>query len=301
MIPNFKSFLRPVLEVVAEQKEVHNPRTKLVPIIKNKMGFSDAEASEKHQNGGFRLVGRVGWALTYLKKSGLVVFPKRAVVQISEIGKRFLAEHQGPISPKDLEIFPGFMEFKAGNKTDDKSEDKNGDIEEIDPEEKINLGFREIKNALIGELKEKLMELSPLQFEELVLALVRGLGYGLSSGSIEHTGGSGDFGIDGIVHLDRLGLDKIYLQAKRYKDTNKISSSEIQKFFGALKGHHASKGIFITTSSYQPSALEYAKTVSDTLVLIDGDRLAELMIEAEIGVSAKRKITIPEIDNDFFE
>jgi restriction system protein len=301
MIPDFRSFLRPVLEVVAEQKEINNPRSKLVPIIKDRMGFSDTEASEKLESGGFRLPNRVGWALTYLKKSGLVTFPKRGTVKISETGQQFLIEHPGPIAPKDLERFSGYMEFKAGNNKGEKSEESTSDFEQIDPEEKINLGFREIKNALIGELRDKLLELTPMQFEELVLALVRGLGYGLSTGSIEHTGGSGDFGIDGIVHLDRLGLDKIYLQAKRYKETNKIGSSEIQKFFGALKGHHASKGIFITTSSYQNSALEYAKSVSDTLVLIDGNKLAELMIEAEIGVSAKRKLTIPELDNDFFE
>ncbi|MBP7845789.1 MAG: restriction endonuclease [Proteobacteria bacterium] len=171
----------------------------------------------------------------------------------------------------------------------------------MDPEEKINHGYKEIKQILIDELREKLLEVSPTKFEELVLDLIRSLGYGIETGKVEHTGGSGDFGIDGIVHLDKLGLDKIYLQAKRYKPENKISSSDIQKFFGALKGRHASKGIFITTSSYQSSALEYAKAVSDTLVLVDGNKIAELMIEAEVGVSAKRKIIIPEIDNDYFE
>ncbi len=301
-IPSFRSFLRPVLEVMANQDEVVNPRAKLIPVIKEKMNFSDEEALEKLDSGGNRLQNRVGWALTYLKKSGLVIFPKRGIAKITEDGRNFLKSHKGEISPKDLEIFPGYLEFKKGNeRTEDETSAQNSNIEEVDPEEKINLGYKEIKNALIDELLEKLLEMSPIQFEELVLNLIRALGYGAPTGKIEHTGGSGDFGIDGIVHLDRLGLDKIYLQAKRYKPSNKISSSEIQKFFGALKGRHASKGIFLTTSFYQESALEYAKSVSDTLVLIDGIRIAELMIECEVGVSTKRKVIIPEIDNDYFE
>ncbi len=302
-IPSFRSFLRPVLEAMSEVDQINNPRTSLVPIIKQKMQFSDEEASEKLESGGNRLENRVGWALTYLKKSGLVTFPKRGTSMISAEGKKFLSMHKGEIAPKDLEKFPSYLEFKNGSGESEKPTvmDRNLNMEEVDPEEKINLGYGEIKKALIGELREKIFELNPLQFEELVLKLIRALGYGALTGKIEHTGGSGDFGIDGIVHLDRLGLDKIYLQAKRYKFSSKISSSEIQKFFGALRGRHASKGIFLTTSSYQDSALEYAKSVSDTLVLIDGHQIAELMIESNVGVSAKRKIIIPEIDNDFFE
>jgi restriction system protein len=301
-IPSFRSFLRPVLQIMAEQDEVVNPRAKLVPIIKEKMKFSDEEAAEKLESGGNRLQNRVGWALTYLKKSGLVTFPKRGVAKITDNGKTFLKKHDGPIAPKDLEVFPSYIKFKKGNdQSEDEMASQSASMEEIDPEEKINLGYKEIKNALIDELKEKLLELTPRQFEELVLDLIRALGYGGPTEKLEHTGQSGDFGIDGIVHLDRLGLDKIYLQAKRYKPENKINSRQIQEFFGALKGRHAAKGIFLTTSSYQESALEYAKSVSDTLVLIDGNRIAELMIESEVGVSAKRKITIPEIDNDYFE
>lgn len=300
-IPSFRSFLRPVLEVMANQDEVTNPRAKLVPVVKESMGFSDEEAAERLESGGLRLQNRVGWALTYLKKAGLVSFPKRGVAKITDAGKNFLKAHKGPISPKDLEEFPSYLEFKnlsLGNETDLSEQES---IEEIDPEEKIDLGYKEIKNAVIDELRDKLYELNPTQFEKLVLNLIKALGYGAQSGRIEHTGGSGDFGIDGIVHLDRLGLDKIYLQAKRYKISNKISSSDIQKFFGALKGRFASKGIFLTTSSYQESALEYAKSVSDTLILLDGQNIAELMIEAGVGVSEKKKISIPEIDNDYFE
>jgi restriction system protein len=301
-IPSFRIFLRPVLELVSEKKEVPNARNSLVPFVQQKMNFSDTEAGERLDSGGNRLSNRVGWALTYLKKAGLVEFPKRGLARITVEGDKFLSSHRGEISPRDLEVFPGYMEFKKVSGTNELQENDNDRaMDEIDPEEKINLGFREIRNDVIDELKLKLQEMSPSQFEGLVLKLIRALGYGGATEKLEHTGGSGDFGVDGIVHLDRLGLDKIYLQAKRYKPENKINSRQIQEFFGALKGRYATKGIFITTSSYQDSAIEYAKSVSDTLVLLDGTRVAELMIDAQVGVAAKRTIIIPSIDNDFFD
>ncbi len=303
-IPSFRSFLRPVLETMAELKEVQDPRTNLEPLIVQKMKFTDEEVAERLESGGSRLKNRIGWALTYLTKAGLVISPQRKTFAITPVGIAFLNKHKGPIAPKDLEQFPSYLEFKnVSLQSDDKQEinPSNIDLDDLDPEEKINVGFTEIKNALIDELKNRLLQLNPTQFEELVLDLIRALGYGDKTGRIEHTGGSGDFGIDGIVHLDKLGLDKIYLQAKRYKPENKINSRQIQEFFGALKGRHATKGVFLTTSSYQESAIQYASTVSDTLVLIDGQRIAELMIESGVGVSVKRNIVIPTIDSDYFE
>lgn len=301
-IPSFSAFLRPVLEAMRDAGELSQPRFTLVPTIKERMKFSEEEASERLESGGNRLQNRIGWALTYLKKAGLVAFPKRSYANITSEGIRFLESHRGEIIPKDLEIFPGYRQFKSAEARIAIVEDSPTDfLEEIDPEEKINIGFKQIKSALIQDLKERLFDITPAKFELLVLDLIRALGYGGVNEKLEHTGQSGDFGIDGIVHLDRLGLDKIYLQAKRYKQDNKISSRQIQEFFGALKGRNATKGIFLTTSSYQDSAIEYAKKVSDTLVLIDGNKIAELMIESEVGVSAKRKITIPVIDNDYFD
>jgi restriction system protein len=297
-IPGFKSFLRPTLEIVCSFKEVH--RSKIIELVSKKMHFNEAELNERLESGKNRLQNRVDWAITYLKKSGLIQFHQKGLVVISKDGQKFLKEHNGTISPKDLEKFSGYCEFRAKKNQSNTEDNPNVQIDEVDPEEKINMGYQEIKNNVISELREKLFEISPLKFEELVLDLIKAIGYG-KTGGIQHTGGSGDFGIDGIVDLDRLGLDKIYLQAKRYKSDNKISSAEIQKFFGALKGRQASKGIFLTTSSYHNSAKEYAKSVSDTLVLLDGNDIAKLMIEAEVGISIKRKIGIPIIDNDYFE
>lgn len=301
-VPGFRYFLRPVLELVAEKREVLNARNSLIVPVKEKMGLSDQDAAERLDSGGNRLANRVGWALTYLTKAGLVEFPKRGQVRITAEGFKFLAAHSGDIEWKDLNEYPGYRAFcNASTRDVPRDSGDNVVLDEIDPEEKINIGFREIKNDIIDELKLKLQEMNPTQFEGLVLNLIRALGYGGPTEELEHTGGAGDFGVDGIVHLDRLGLDKIYLQAKRYKPENKISSRQIQEFFGALKGRHATKGIFITTSSYHDSAIEYAKSVSDTLVLLDGTRVAELMIDAQVGVTAKRTIVIPSIDNDFFE
>ncbi len=298
-IPGFKVFIRPTLEVIAKLKEV--PRSEIVELVREGMQLTDEEASERLESGQNRLQNRVGWAVTYLKKANLINMPLKGLLAITTEGQNFLAEHKGVINPKDLEKFSGFAEFREKKNPQEESTDNNYHFDEIDPEEKINIGYKEIKNTLKDDLREKLFELSPFKFEIFVLDLIKALGYGAKTGDIEHTGGSGDFGIDGIVHLDRLGLDKIYLQAKRYKLDNKVASAEIQKFFGALKGRQATKGIFLTTSSFQPSAKEYAKNVSDTLILLDGDQIADLMIEAEVGVSAKRKITIPVVDNDYFE
>jgi len=301
-VPGFKAFLRPVLEVVSEQVTVKSPRRTLVPFVKEKMKLSDEDVLETLNSGGNRLRNRVGWALTYLKKAGLVSSPKRGVAEITKIGSTFLETHTGDISPKDLTQFESFLEFKKGNKAIEESTVSDlSSLDELDPEEKINIGYTEIEASIIDELLEKLLEFNPAQFEEFVLDLIRSLGYGKQVGKIVHTGGSGDFGIDGIVHLDRLGLDKIYLQAKRYKLDSKISSSDIQKFYGALSGFRATKGVFLTTSSYQDSALKYAASVSDTLVLLDGKQIAKLMVEYKVGVAAKRVISIPEIDTDYFE
>jgi restriction system protein len=301
-VPGFRYFLRPVLELVADKKEVSNARNSLIIPVKEKMRLTEQDAAERLDSGGNRIANRVGWALTYLTKAGLVEFPKRGYVRITAEGIKFLATHSGDIQWSDLNEYAGYREFTNASTADDSRDSSdNVVLDEIDPEEKISIGFREIKNDVIDELKVKLHGMNPTQFEGLVLNLIRALGYGGSTEKLEHTGGSGDFGVDGIVHLDRLGLDKIYLQAKRYKPENKINSRQIQEFFGALKGRHATKGIFITTSSYQDSAIEYAKSVSDTLVLLDGTRVAELMIDAQVGVTAKRTIIIPSIDNDFFE
>ena len=301
-IPGFSSFLRPVLELVAKNKRVDGARRSLSPLIKEKMKFSDAEANERLSSGGKRLENRVGWALTYLTKAGLISFPNRGIAEITDLGLQFLKTHTGPIAVKDLDRFEPFKEFRS-NKAKALGVDEPDQIsnEELDPEDRIDSAIREIWAAVAEDLLERLGQVDPSYFEQVILDLLGKMGYGVNEGKLVRTGGPGDGGIDGIVHLDRLGLDKIYLQAKRWKKENVVRRPEIQAFFGSLAGRKATKGVFITTSKFTQDAIDFAKSVSDTLVLIDGKQLSQLMIEYEVGISSKKRISIPEIDQDYFE
>lgn len=301
-IPSFSKFLRPTLEIVAERNKIESARKKMRDPIIEKMAFSEKEAAERLNSGGSRLLNRIGWALTYLKKAGLIEFPVRGTAQITDQGMRFLNEHQGEIKIQDLAAFESFQEFKqASVGSNDKSIEISKSSDEIDPESRIEEAISEIKVAVSSELLEKLRSMDPTDFEQVVLDLLGEMGYGINMGKLERTGGGADAGIDGIIHLDRLGLDKIYLQAKRWKEENVVGRPAIQGFFGAISGKRANKGVFITTSKYSAEAIGFADSVSDSLVLIDGVQLSNLMIEFEVGVSATKTIKLPEIDSDYFE
>lgn len=168
----------------------------------------------------------------------------------------------------------------------------------MDPMDQIDSAIKEIRLAVTDELLTTLGRVDPTSFEEIVLDLLKAMGYGGSFGRFEHTGGSGDFGIDGIVHMDKLGLEKIYVQAKRWK--NNVGREVVQAFFGALAGKRARKGIIITTSGFSQGATEFAGSVSDSLVLVDGNQLAAFMIDSGVGLS-RRSIAIPSIDRDYFD
>jgi restriction system protein len=172
-------------------------------------------------------------------------------------------------------------------------------MDTTDPDSRIELAIKEIRNAVSEELLETLSKVHPTTFEEIVLELLEAMGYGGKLGGIEHTGGAGDFGIDGIVSMDRLGLEKIYVQAKRWK--NNVGSEVIQAFFGALAGRKARKGVLITTSKFTPQAIQFAKDVSDSLRLVDGTELTRLMIDFEVGVTNKKRISIPTFDREYFD
>lgn len=299
-IPGFSAFLRPALELVVEYKEINQARSTLTHYTKELMGFTDEEAAERLNSGGSRLANRVGWALTYLKKAGLIVFPARGVARITPEGEEFLKNHKGPIAVKDLDQFASFKEFRTAKNSPDQSAVPESE-EELDPEDRIDMAITEIKRTVASDLLERLRQVDPTYFEQVVLDLLGKMQYGLNHGKLIRTGGSGDFGIDGIIYMDRLGLDKIYLQAKRWKEGNVVGRPDIQAFYGALAGKRASRGVFITTSKFTKDALDFGGSVSDSLVLIDGEQLALLMVEYEVGVNSKKVLTIPEIDQDYFE
>ncbi len=247
-------------------------------------------------------INRVGWALTYMKKAGLVESPVRACFAITDEGKKIVDNNITNLNTKYLRKYPSFLEFqKISHNTTTKNVDVEKDSET--PFEKIVSYNAVIKKSICDDLLNKILEQSPYFFEQLVVDLLVSMGYG---GNIEDAGKatkkSGDEGIDGLIKEDKLGLDTIYIQAKRYKKENLVGRPTIQQFIGALQLKGARKGILITTSDFTKEAIEavsYSTTVS--IVLINGTKLVDLMYEHNIGVGLEKIIEIKKIDNDYFE
>lgn len=244
---------------------------------------------------------RVGWARTYLKKAGLLKYCGVGSFIITEQGLKVLQEKPSKINVKYLKRFPEILEFIKPSKKIDQLKDKQAEsiLEEKTPEDLLEIGYEKYQEKLLSDLLERIKQCSPEFFERLVVELLVGMGYG---GSFEDAGKAigkiGDEGIDGIIKEDKLGLDVIYLQAKKW--TNPVSRPEIQKFAGALLGKKAKKGVFITTSTFSEGAVEYAKNVENKIILIDGEQLTRYMIENRIGVSETASYSINKIDLDYF-
>lgn len=243
---------------------------------------------------------RVGWARTYLKKAGLVDSPKRAVSTITQRGLDILKQDPKEINVAFLKQFPEFIEFQ-NLKRDDSEETETVEITTQTPEENLETAYQRLRKSLAQELINRVISLPPAFFERLVVELLVKMGYG---GSIKDAGKaigkSGDEGIDGTIKEDKLGLDIIYIQAKRWQIGNVVGRPEIHKFVGALAGQGAKKGIFITTSNFTKEAIEYSPKNETKIVLIDGEQLAQLMIDYNIGVSTVNTYELKRIDNDYF-
>ena len=250
-----------------------------------------------------RFDNRSRWAKIYLLKSGLLEYSRRGFVRITERGKAVLAQNPTKIDMVFLKQFPEYVEFKRKSKRENGTNISEEAFSEKDitPEETIDRGYLEIRKALASELLEQVLNVSPARFERLVIDLLVKMGYGggfKDAGT--HAGKSGDEGIDGTIREDKLGLDMIYIQAKRWKPGNQVGRPEIQKFVGALAGQGAKKGIFITTSSFSKEARDYSPKNETKIVLIDGDELAQLMIDYNLGVSVISTYEIKRIDSDYF-
>jgi len=244
---------------------------------------------------------RVGWARTYLKKAGLIDSPKRGVNKITQRGLEVLGNKPKLINVKFLEQFPEFVEFKTTKKDITEVEEKVVEPNTQTPEETLEYSYQKIRKELAQDLLNKVVNLPPSFFEKFVVELLVKMGYG---GSIKDAGKAigktNDEGIDGTIKEDKLGLDIIYVQAKRWQSKSVVGRPEIQKFVGALAGQGAKKGIFITTSSFTKEAKEYTPKNETKIVLIDGEQLAQLMIDHDLGVSPVTKYEIKRIDNDYF-
>ncbi len=299
-IPDYQTFMLPLLRLVADGEQ-HRIRDTYDPLA-DELGLND-EARRLLLPSGKQPVyqNRIGWAKTYMLKAGLLESPRRGVVTITQRGKEVLRRDPNHIDAALLSEFPEFGEFKA-TKVDDQPESTPPTELSFErtPEEALEQANRELRRTLAHGLLLQVKQTLPSFFEQLVVDLLVRMGYG---GSREDAGRvvgrSGDEGIDGIINEDRLGLDTIYIQAKRWD--NSVSRPEIQKFVGALHSRRAKKGIFITTSNFTKEASEYAQSIDSKVVLIDGERLAQLMIDFNIGVAPVETYVTKRIDLDYFE
>jgi len=277
-----------------------------IPHLRAEFSISEDEANELIPSGRITVLqSRTHWARTYLSKAGLLTSPKRNLHQITERGRQLLAENPARICSRDLDRYEGFALWRSPAIRDDSALDGeeltlNTDDRQT-PEDAIASAAAILDSALIDELLSLLLEVTPQRFERIILDLLAAMGYGggrIESGSM--TPITGDGGIDGIINEDALGLDAVYVQAKRYAPGNKVSRPDIQRFIGSLTGEGATKGVFVTTSDFSREAREYIQKVQHRVVLIDGRRLASLMIEHEVGVRPRRKYIVRSIDEDYF-
>ncbi|MDK2409674.1 restriction endonuclease [Aphanizomenon sp. PH219] len=298
-IPDFQAIMLPLLQYASDGKE-HSLR-EAITYLADVFNLSDEERKELLSSGQQAVFdNRVGWARTYLKKAGLFISPKRGFFQITDRGRDILIQNPSEINLKFLNQFPEFIEFKTTKKDNDKSEPEIIEISETTPQESIEFGYQKIRKELELELLNRVKSCSPDFFERLVVDLLVKMGYGGSRRDAGRAiGKSGDGGIDGIIKEDKLGLDIVYIQAKRW-DNTVVGRPEIQKFVGALHGQRARKGVFITTSRFSQEAREYVSIIDSKIVLIDGQELAQLMIDNHVGVSTVSIYEIKKIDSDYF-
>lgn len=303
-VPDYQSIMLPLLRTLSDGspylfKDV-------VRILAAEFDLTEKEQNELLPSGqAFLFPNRVGWARTYLKKAGLIDTPKRGMLIITPRGIEILKENPGRIDNTLLKRFPEFVEFQQSKRinsdTADSGEDTQPASDAQTPEETIENAYQKIRVSLSVELLDTVRGLSPLFFERLVVELLLKMGYGGSFRDAgKAIGRTGDEGIDGTIKEDKLGLDVIYIQAKRWQAGNTVGRPELQKFVGALAGQGAKKGIFITTSSFTREALGYIPRNETKIVLIDGEQLAELMIDYNLGVAQHRAYEIKRVDIDYF-
>ncbi|MGJ5818779.1 restriction endonuclease [Paludibaculum fermentans] len=291
----------PVLRLVEDRKE--HTVSEMRQRIADQLGLTEDELAERLASDSQTVfANRIAWAVQYLKSAGAIRAVRRGVYEITDRGLSLLRTKPSEITVKMLRQFPEFIEFEGkGSETAQATTTVTPQSETTaTPEESLESSFQLLRDALTHDLLETIKNGRPAAFERIVVDLLVAMGYG---GSVEDAGRvvgkSGDGGIDGIIKQDKLGLDAIYVQAKRWKDV--VGSPEIMKFSGSLTRRHASRGVFITTSTFTKDALEFVEAIPQKIVLIDGKLLASLMIEHDVGVSSTKAYTLKRLDQDYFE
>jgi restriction system protein len=297
-IPDFQTLMLPVLKFFQDGEEysIHE----ILDSLAKQYSLTDEELNQLLPSGKQTMFyNRVGWARTYLSKSGLLEMTRRSYYKITDRGREVLASNPARIDMKYLEKFPEYIEFREQRRLPSETSQESQKMQELTPEEILEEAYQEIRDNLAQEVLDQVMGCSPAFFERLVVELLVKMGYGGSrTEAARAVGRSGDGGIDGIIDEDRLGLDSIYIQAKRWESS--VGRPEIQKFVGALMGRRARKGIFITTSSFSHDSIEYVSSIDYKIILIDGKRLAEYMIDYDVGVTGVSAYQLKRIDSDYF-
>jgi restriction system protein len=289
----------PLLKFAADKRE-HSLR-EAVDYLADEFDLSEEERKEMLPSGTQRLFNnRVAWALTYIRKAGLVESPKRGIFQITDRGQHVLSQGLEKIDSKFLIRFPEFVEFKSiKKKPAEKAVISTKEIDDTNPEETLETAYQELHDELASELLQTVKQCAPDFFERLVVDVLIKMGYGGSRKEAgQAIGKVSDGGIDGIIKEDKLGLDIIYIQAKRWEGV--VGRPEIQKFAGALQGQRARKGIFMTTSNFTKDSLSYVENIDSKIILIDGQRLSELMIAHNVGTNTTAIYEVKKIDSDYF-
>lgn len=289
-IPKFDETFIPILEVLKDGKVLKS--RELIEEVKTKFysGLTDEQLKQETKSGDLLIDNRIAWGKSYLKKGGYITFPQRGLVQITEKGKN----HSATLSVRDLENESSLFDFyKQENHSIAVDNKEQPDISS--PQDLIDEGFNRIEREVKTELLQKLKAIDPYFFEKVVLRLLKKMGYG----EFIETSKSNDGGIDGIINEDKLGLDKIYIQAKRFNE-GKVREKDIRNFIGAMSGD-TNKGVYVTTSEFDDKAIEKARSAHHKIICIDGQKLVTLMHEFNVGIQVKTTYDIKQIDEDFFD
>ncbi len=305
-IPDYQTLMLPVLKLAA-RGETRVPD--IIDQLASEFGLTQAEREQSLPSSRQTvLYNRTHWAKFYLSKAGLISSPRRGRFIASDAGRKLLASNPARLDVELLLKIPIFRDFYRGNGSGG-SVDTSTEVlapsetiaASVTPEEQIEAAHLALQSALRADLLQRILQNSPSFFEQVIVDLLVAMGYGGShQNAARQLGRSGDGGVDGIINEDRLGLDRVYIQAKRYAPGNPVGRPDVQSFVGSLVGLGATKGVFVTTSSFSQQAVEFARHLSQRVILIDGQRLTELMIEHNVGVRVSRALEFKRLDEDFF-
>jgi restriction system protein len=302
-LPKWHEFMTPLLTILSDGREWQ--KRSMEQAILDLLKVPQDQRDETLESGQFRALNRIGWATSKLRMAKAITAPQRATFRITDAGRALLAQNSGGISVNVLEAIPAFQEYVPikGRSTGEVPNRSTGlavlDSDEITPEERIRSGIGAINEEVRASLLLRLHEGDPYFFERVVRQVLVNMGYGVE-GELQRFAGSGDSGIDGVIDQDELGLNRIYIQAKRYAEGNVVGRPMLQGFFGALVTRGASTGVFFTTSRFSAEALDAADRASQNVALVDGPTLTQLMIKHRVGVQVSETIELVKLDEDFF-